>query len=148
MSADPDVFRFSPRRVRKQLRLMLFSVVPLTFLVGIGVLGLIFDQTASHRHFYGLEVFVGAWCLGWLAVTVGGLLFMCRTSGVYVDGPRVGELIVGHRRPAQAGIAHWLRKTPVNPVGFRRTRNLPMLFGMTADGKRVMGISARFLDPA
>jgi hypothetical protein len=148
MSADPDVFRYSLRRVyRTQVRRMLFGVVPFAFVVATGILGLIFDHTASQRHFYRLDLALGAWCLGWLALTVGGLLFMYGASGVYVEGSQVGELVVGHRRPARAGVAHWLRKTVVNPRGFRRSRNLPMLYGIAAHGERVLGVSARFFEP-
>lgn len=149
MRTDPDVFRYSLRRLyRTQVRMMLLGVIPFAFVVAIGILGLIFDHTASQRHFYRLDLALGAWCLGWLALTVGGLLFMYGASGVYVDGSQVGELIVGHRRPARASVAHWLRKTVVNPLGFRRSRNLPMLYGITAHGERVLGVSARFFEPA
>jgi hypothetical protein len=61
MSADPDVFRYSLRRVyRTQVRRMLFGVVPFAFVVATGILGLIFDHTASQRHFYRLDLALGA----------------------------------------------------------------------------------------
>jgi hypothetical protein len=148
MSSDPDVFRYSLRRVyRTRVRRMLLTVVPFAFLTALGVLGLILDHTPSQRHFYRVGLAFGVLCLVWTAITVGGLVLMYRASGVYLEGSQVGELFAGYRRPIRADVAHWLRKTMPDPAGLGRSRERAMLYAMTAEGERVLGVSTQYFEP-